>query len=60
MLQSANTDLFNSLRPKAHNSDCKKNRLFPLPKSASKTHLEPVLLIFIYNHLGTNGLSLAG
>ena len=29
MLQPANTDLFNPLDPKAHNSEC-QNLLFPL------------------------------
>ena len=29
MLQAANTDLFNPLVPKAHNSEC-QNLLFPL------------------------------
>ena len=34
MFQTANTDIFNSLVPKAHNSEC-HNILFPL-------HIKPV------------------
>ena len=48
MLQAANTDLFNPLVPKAHNSEC-RNLLFPLeikPVIVSYSHL----MILFFGH----------
>ena len=39
MLQAANTDLFNPLVPRAHNSEC-QNQSFPLQTKASQSQLK--------------------
>ena len=46
MLQAANTDLFNPLVPKAHNSEC-ENLLFPLQINQKKS-VKASLRIFIF------------
>ena len=49
MLQGANTDLFNPLVPKVHNSEC-QNMLFPL-------RIKPVKSVgFYFLTFRTNGL----
>ena len=53
MLPAANTDLFNPLVPKAHNSEC-QNLLSPLQ---IKPLVKSSLRISIYCTLGTNWLS---
>ena len=54
MLQAANTDLFNPLVPKAHNSDC-QNLLFPLQIKPVKVSLS-LLADFYFWILSTNRL----
>ena len=55
MLQAANTDLWNPIVPKAHNSVC-QNLLFPLQIQPVKVNLMLNFRIFIFCALGTNGL----
>ena len=55
MLQEANTDLFNPLVHKAHNSEC-QIILFPLQIKPSKRQLKLNWRYFVFCTLGTNGL----
>ena len=55
MLKGANTDLFNPLVPKSHNSKS-QNLLFPLQIKPVKVKLKLNWRIFIFCNLGTNGL----
>ena len=55
MLQGANTDLYNPLVPKAHNSDRVSNLLFPFKLSQKKSD-KVNFADFYFCTLGTNGL----
>ena len=56
MLQAANTDFYNPLGPKVHNSEC-QNLLFSLQIKPVKSQLKLVCVSeFILFTLGTNGL----
>ena len=57
MLQAANTGLFMSLVPNAHNSEC-QNLLIPLQIKLVKS-VKASLQISIFTTLGTNELSFA-
>ena len=54
MLQAANTDLFNPLVPKAHNSEC-QNLVFSLQIEPVKVNLKLNWRIFIFFTFGTMG-----
>ena len=55
MLQSASTDLFNPLVPKAHTSGC-QNLIFPLQIKPVKVNFMLNWWILIFCTLGPNGL----
>ena len=55
MLQSAKTDLFNPLVPKAHNSEC-QNLIFLIQTKPIQVKISLRILYFLHPRLGTNGL----
>ena len=56
MLQAANTDIFNSLAPKAHDSECQIKISYP-NKPLSQLKLVCGFLFFEPSRIGTNGLN---
>ena len=56
MLQTANTDLYNQLIPKAHNSEC-QYPLFPLQIKPIKVNLKLIGGFLFFYTSGTNGSS---
>ena len=58
MLQAAKTDLFNTIVPKAHNSECQKLKIyyFALKMKPGKVNLKFNWQILIFCTIGTNGL----